>query len=84
MLVIYRLQNQGQTMTRAIVDIASSLSLEGVYVMLSRVSSKDVLIMRDFANSKLTRSFSPSGDIVGGGSAHRVWEELQRLEGIKL
>ncbi|KAI9067796.1 hypothetical protein FKP32DRAFT_1535635, partial [Trametes sanguinea] len=55
-------KSQGQTFTRAIVDLESCMGTEAPYVMLSRVTSLDgVLILRPFNHNKIT--CRPSEDI---------------------
>ncbi|PIL26216.1 hypothetical protein GSI_11971 [Ganoderma sinense ZZ0214-1] len=47
-------KSQGKSLTRAIVDLDSAMSLQGVYVMLSRVKTLDgLLILRGFSPSKI-------------------------------
>lgn len=47
-------KSQGKSLTRAIVDIDSANSLQGIYVMLSRVRSLDgLLVLRPFSVAKL-------------------------------
>lgn len=47
-------KSQGKSLTHAIVDIESAHSLQGIYVMLSRVRSLDgLLLLRPFSMAKL-------------------------------
>jgi hypothetical protein len=55
-------KSQGQTLKRAIVDLASARTTQSVYVMLSWVKTLDgLLILRDFPEAKLKMSIS--GDL---------------------
>ncbi|OSC96122.1 hypothetical protein PYCCODRAFT_1379688, partial [Trametes coccinea BRFM310] len=52
-------KSQGRSLTKAIVDIESARTLQGVYVMLSRVrTSRGLLILRPFSTSKLCSRLS--------------------------
>lgn len=65
-------KSQGRSLQMAIVDIASARSLQGVYVMLSRVKSLDGLaILRPFSEYKVYQRLS-----------EEIRGEFRRLEGI--
>lgn len=67
-------KSQGRSLTRAIVDLDSAQSLQGVYVMLSRVRSlKGLAILQPFAPKKLT-----------GRLSQELRDELRRLDTINL
>ncbi|OJT07430.1 ATP-dependent DNA helicase PIF1 [Trametes pubescens] len=52
-------KSQGKSLTRAIVDLASAHSLQGVYVMLSRVRSLEgLMILRPFSVAKVCARLS--------------------------
>lgn len=52
-------KSQGKSLTHAIVDLESAYSLQGVYVMLSRVRSLEgLLILRPFSVAKLCSRLS--------------------------
>ncbi|KAF5313723.1 hypothetical protein D9611_010075 [Ephemerocybe angulata] len=52
-------KSQGRTLTRAIVDLASCTKTQGVYVMLSRVTSlAGLLILRPFPSSKILQAMT--------------------------
>jgi hypothetical protein len=52
-------KSQGRSLDKAVVDLASARSQEGVYVMLSRVKSLDgLLILRWFPETKITQRLS--------------------------
>ncbi|KAH9852943.1 hypothetical protein C2E23DRAFT_709153, partial [Lenzites betulinus] len=52
-------KSQGKSLTRAIVDIESANSLQGIYVMLSRVRSLEgLLVLRPFSVAKLCARLS--------------------------
>lgn len=47
-------KSQGKSLTKAIVDIESAMSIQGVYVMLSRLRTLDgLLILRPFSVAKI-------------------------------
>ena len=63
-------KSQGRSLDAAVVDPSSAFSLQGVYVMLSRVRSMSGLaILRPFAENKLTQRLS-----------QEMRDELNRLE----
>ena len=65
-------KSQGKSLTRAIVDIESAHSLQGVYVMLSRVKTLEgLLLLRPFVPSKLCRRLS-----------QELREELERIDAL--
>ncbi len=52
-------KSQGRTLDRAIVDIESAQSIQGIYVMLSRVRSlRGIAVLRPFAPEKLQSRIS--------------------------
>ncbi|KAH9855861.1 hypothetical protein C2E23DRAFT_704920, partial [Lenzites betulinus] len=52
-------KSQGKSLTKAIVDIESAKSLQGIYVMLSRVRSLEgLIILRPFSVAKLCARLS--------------------------
>jgi len=52
-------KSQGRTLPRAIVDLKTANSLQGAYVMLSRVTSlQGLTILRDFKNIKIEKPLS--------------------------
>ena len=52
-------KSQGKSLSRAIVDIESANSLQGVYVMLSRVKTLDgLMVLRPFVSSRVCRRLS--------------------------
>lgn len=52
-------KSQGKSLTHAIMDLESACSLQGVYVMLSRVRSMEgLLIMRPFSHAKICTRLS--------------------------
>ncbi|TEB18783.1 hypothetical protein FA13DRAFT_1584374, partial [Coprinellus micaceus] len=63
-------RSQGQTMTHAIVDIGSSINTQAAYVMVSRATSLDgLLIFQPFQKSVIQR-----------GLPEEVHVEFHRLE----
>ena len=63
-------KSQGKTLSHAVVDLQSTSTLQGAYVMLSRVRSlKGLLILRPFVPSK-----------VCGRLSQELRDELQRIE----
>ena len=63
-------KSQGRTLERAVVDIESAQSLQGVYVMLSRVRSLSGLaVLRPFASHKILSRLS-----------QELRDELDRLD----
>ena len=77
-------KSQGKSLSRAIVDIESAHSLQGVYVMLSRVKTLDgLLVLRPFVSSRVCRRLSQElreelQRIDRLSEATRVWYELNR------
>ncbi|KAJ8473524.1 hypothetical protein ONZ51_g7821 [Trametes cubensis] len=65
-------KGQGKSLTYAVVDIASANSLQGVYVMLSRVRSlSGLLILRAFTPNKVCSRLS-----------QELRDELARIDGL--
>ncbi len=63
-------KSQGKSLTRAIVDLDSAMSLQGVYVMLSRVKTLDgLLILRGFSPAKIC-----------GRLSQEMRDELSRID----
>lgn len=63
-------KSQGKSLTHAIVDLDSAMSLQGVYVMLSRVKTLNgLLILRGFSSSKLC-----------GRMSQELRDELARID----
>ena len=66
-------KSQGRSLECAIVDLESAQSLQGVYVMLSRVKSLSGLAV--------LRSFN-TGKMYNDGIGHALREELQRIDAL--
>lgn len=74
-------KSQGQTIKKAIVDLATSQSLSGVYVMLSRVSSiRDIIVLRPFGMDRIMHSCNSKGEVYVDDKGHGLLDELDRLD----
>ena len=72
---------QGQTIKKAIIDIASSQSLQGAYVMLSRIGRlEDMAVLRHFESNKIRNSYDKNGRMCGRRAEDGVEAEFLRLE----